>query len=136
MDVEDFTRQFTPRKNGSQLLPFRKEIRDLKNQGYSDEKIREWLAQNSVTVSRENVRKFIKRHLPNLKQEQQTLPSVTPPPTVEYDQTAAKKVSIVQTTCDAGFSESVVDRLRRLAEEQRSEAEKARFRHDKTGNNH
>lgn len=136
MDVEDFARQFTPRKNGSQLLPFEKEISDLKRQGYSDEQIREWLAQNNITVSRENVRKFIKRHLPNLKQEQRALPSATPKQIVQYDQGSAMKVSIAQTTSDIGFSESAVDRLRRLTEEQRREAEKSRFKHDKTGNNH
>jgi len=136
MDVEDFTRQVKPRKNGSQLLPFQKEISDLKRQGYSDEQIREWLAQNNIAVSRENVRKFIKRHLPNLSQEHQTQSPANPASTTKYEQAPAKKILIAQTTSDAGINESVVEKLRRLTEEQRSEAEKARFKHDKTGNNH
>lgn len=135
MDVEEFTRQVKPRKNGSQLFPFKHEIGDLKRQGYSDEQIREWLAKNGVAVSRENVRKFIKRHLPqsNHKPQAESLINLTSP-IVETQ--VLEKVSPRKTDSGAELNESQADRIRRLAEEQRNEAEKNRFKHDRTGNNH
>lgn len=136
MDVEDYTRQVKPRKNGSQLLPFKKEIGDLKRMGYSDELIREWLAQNGITVSRENVRKFIKRHLHEL--------NTATPSAQENGTTSAPGVGQVPQLAEqtasgassAGRKESPAKRIQRLAREQRNEAEQTHFKHDKTGNNH
>lgn len=135
MDVEEFTRKVKPRKNGSQLLTFQKEIGDLKRQGYSDEQIREWLAKNNITVSRENVRKFIKRHLPDLNRKFQAEPQVNLAAPI-VDNKAIEKVLLGEIKTSEKVRESQADRIRKLAEEQRNEAEKSRFKHDRTGNNH
>jgi hypothetical protein len=135
MDVEEFTRKVKPRKNGSQLLRFQNEIGDLKRQGYSDEQIREWLANNSITVSRENVRKFIKRHLPDLSRKFQVEPQVNLATPIVNNQ-ATEKILVEEITGSEELRESQADRIRKLAEEQRNEAEKSRFKHDRNGNNH
>jgi hypothetical protein len=135
MDIENFTRQAKPRKNGSQLLRFQKEIGDLKRRSYSDELIREWLAQNGISVSRENVRKFIKRHLRKLNTMAQ--------PALANDTVVAlcvdRALPVGRTVNDIGensLGESPAQRIQRLAREQRDDAEKSQFQHDKIGNNH
>lgn len=138
MDVDDFTREVKPRNKRSKLLKFRDEIGALKKAGYSDMQIRDWLAENGVQVSRQNVQKFIKRYLGNLREDTQAVSPITTPPPTGGGQTSAPLTTTMegQICGSSGATESRADKLRKLAEEQRNEAEKSRFQHDKTGNNH
>lgn len=137
MDVDDYAREVKPHHKRSKLLAFREQIRALKQKGFSDMQVRDWLAQNGVQVSRENVRKFIKRHLVDVdesksKDEQQSPEKIGQTEKRQDlesgDNTKAKQI--------ANTKESPAERLRRLAQEQRDEADSKRFSHDKTGNNH
>lgn len=137
MDVDDYAREVKPHHKRSKLLAFKDQIRALKHKGFSDMQVRDWLAQNGVQVSRENVRKFIKRHLVDVegnktKDEQKSLgktdQSETPP-----DISSGGSTQVAQI---ANTKESPAERLRRIAQEQRNEADSKRFSHDKTGNNH
>lgn len=137
MDVDDYAREVKPHHKRSKLLAFKDQIRALKHKGFSDMQVRDWLAQNGVQVSRENVRKFIKRHLVDVeenktKDEQQSSAKTdqreTAPDIGSGDSTDVEQV--------ANTKESPAERLRRIAQEQRDEADSKRFSHDKTGNNH
>jgi hypothetical protein len=131
MDVEEFAREVKPRsrRKRSRLLPFKDQIQTLKTQGYTDMQIRDWLSRNDVEVSRENVRKFIKNHLASADAELA--------PAGEHHARPPSGVANLSTSAggtNAG-TESQADRMRRQLREQQNEADKTRFRHDKTGNN-
>jgi hypothetical protein len=131
MDVEEFAREVKPRRKRSKLLQFKDQIKTLKSQDYTDLQIRDWLAKNDLNVSRESVRKFIKNHLPELGQAPGVKGHVAPAstPGAEVAQTA---------TVDDGqikAGESQAEKMRRRTREQKDEAEKTRFKHEKTGNN-
>ncbi|WP_075790644.1 hypothetical protein [Massilia putida] len=137
MDVDEYAREVKPHHKRSKLLAFKDQIRALKHKGFSDMQVRDWLAQNGIQVSRENVRKFIKRHLVDLdenavKDEQELSAPVTNTEMVQ-DVGNEKSTEAQQAT---NTKESPAERLRRLAQKQRDEAERQRFSHDKTGNNH
>lgn len=138
MDVNDFTHEVKPRNKRSKLLKFRDEISALKKEGYSDMQIRDWLAENGVQVSRQNVQKFIKRYLGNLREDAQAVSPITTPSPADGGQTSAPLTTTREgkISGSSGATESRAEKLRKLAEEQRNEAEKSRFQHDKTGNNH
>lgn len=140
MDVEDFTRKVKPHHKRSKLQKFETEIRDLKRQGYSDMQVRNWLEENGIKVSRQNVQKYIARHLADLNQVEGAAPSTMPAhpgggPAGGH-QAPAEIKPVEQAASGADPHESPAERIRRQAEEQRSDAEKTRFKHDKTGNNH
>lgn len=136
MDVENFTREVKPHHKRSKLTQFEQQIRELKNQGYSDMQVRDWLERSGITVSRQNVQKYIARHLKSQGME--------PSPAIIDDtpkELATRQVSTVGL--QPGTSRNIEDtkespaaRLQRLAMEQRDEAAKNHFSHDKTGNNH
>lgn len=137
MDVDDYAREVKPHHKRSKLLAFKEQIRALKQKGFSDMQVRDWLAQNGVQVSRENVRKFIKRHLVDVDEnktedEQQSLGKIAQSEK-RTDLGSADKADAKQI---ANIKESPAERLRRVAQEQRDEADSKRFSHDKTGNNH
>lgn len=137
MDVDDYAREVKPHHKRSKLLAFKDQIRALKHKGFSDMQVRDWLAQNGVQVSRENVRKFIKRHLVdvdegNTKDEEQ---SSAKPDQIEMTPDIGSEGS-TEVQQIANTKESPAERLRRIAQEQRDEADSKRFSHDKTGNNH
>lgn len=136
MDVEDFTREVKPHHKRSRLEKFKVEIHDLKTRGYSDMQIRDWLAENGISVSRENVRKFIKRHLTG----QDTAPDQVQPgdtPAAPGADQAAQQATEENAPAETRQGEeSTAARMQRLAREQRNEATNALFKHDKTGNNH
>lgn len=136
IDVENFTRHVNPRKNGSQLLRFLNEIGDLKRRNYSDELIREWLSRNGITVSRENVRKFIKRHLRELDTKTQSAEENDATTAAEGDQAQQFSSRIISDASQDNPKESTAQRIQRLARQQRNEAERNQFQHDKTGNNY
>lgn len=134
MDVDEYAREVKPHYKRSKLLAFKDQIRELKHKGFSDMQVRDWLAQNGIQVSRENVRKFIKRHLVDLD-ESMAEDKQKSPATNETMQNVGNE-NLPETRQLENTKESPAERLRRLAQEQRDEADKRRFSHDKTGNNH
>jgi len=136
MDVEDFTREVKPHRKRSRLTQFEKEIHDLKKLGYSDMQIRDWLEENGIKVSRQNVQKYIARHLKDLETEQHTGHANSTPTAPSTDQAAQLAPEPSTPTDTRETKESPAARMQRLAREQRDEAAQKQFRHDKTGNNH
>lgn len=63
MDIEEFKKGTPPAKKRSQLMPFRKEILSLKSDGYTNWQIRDWLAENNVTVSHQAVQQFLSKQM-------------------------------------------------------------------------
>lgn len=61
MDIEEFTKQAKPRAKRSKLEPFKKQIFTLKEMGYVDWQIKEWLETEGLVVSRQAVQQFIKK---------------------------------------------------------------------------
>lgn len=61
MEIDEFVKKQQPRaKRLSRLDPHLAGILELKNQGYANWQICEWLAENGVKVSQEGLRKFLK----------------------------------------------------------------------------
>lgn len=67
MDIKEFEKKMTPAAKRSKLEPFRFGIFELKNKGYANWQIGEWLAENGVKVSQESVRKFIQSRAAEMK---------------------------------------------------------------------
>lgn len=61
MDVDEFAKKVKPKAKKSQMEPFRAQILDLKNRGYADDQVKEWLALNGLVVSRQAVQQFVKK---------------------------------------------------------------------------
>lgn len=59
MDINEFVKQVKPRAKRSQLDPFKSQIFELREMGYSNGQIRDWLATNGIEVTQESVRKFV-----------------------------------------------------------------------------
>ena len=59
MDIDEFIKQVKPRAKRSQLDPFKDQIFQLKELGYANGQIRDWLATNGIEVTQESVRKFV-----------------------------------------------------------------------------
>lgn len=59
MDINEFIKQVKPRAKRSQLEPFKSQIFELRDLGYANGQIRDWLATNGIEVTQESVRKFV-----------------------------------------------------------------------------
>lgn len=59
MELSEFEKQVKPAAKRSQLEPFKEQIFELREKGYANGQIREFLSKNGLTVSTEAVRKFI-----------------------------------------------------------------------------
>jgi hypothetical protein len=59
MDIKQFVKQVKPRAKRSQLDPFKAQIFELRELGYANGQIRDWLATNGIEVTQESVRKFV-----------------------------------------------------------------------------
>ena len=59
MDINEFIKQVQPRAKRSQLDPFKSQIFELRELGYANGQIRDWLATNGIEVTQESVRKFV-----------------------------------------------------------------------------
>ena len=59
MDINEFIKQVKPRAKRSQLDPFKAQIFELRELGYANGQIRDWLATNGIEVTQESVRKFV-----------------------------------------------------------------------------
>lgn len=115
MDIEEFVKTVPPGKKTSRLNKYGQEIRELKAKGYTDEQIRDWLSRNGIQISREAVRRFVKKT---------TGQQATP---VAQETEPRQSENIEQ-------NESQAEKLRKRLAEQQNDADKARFKHDKTGN--
>lgn len=121
MDTDDFTKRVQPGKKISKLTPFTQQILSLKNKNYTDQQIKDWLLENSVEISRESVRKFI-------KSRQKTTPTKAPTSTQTQEQSSSK---INSTTQNSNISQS--EKIKKQLEAQKEEAMRDQFKHDKTG---
>ena len=61
MDISEFEKLVKPSSKRSSLELFRSQIFELKNKGYADRQIRDWLAANGLEVTRQTVQIFIKK---------------------------------------------------------------------------
>jgi hypothetical protein len=128
MDINEFIQRVQPRKKRSRLIPFADQIWTLKTQGYTDLQIRDWLAENSVEVSRETVRKFIKKAAKtgNAKQASNT----TAKSAITFNENTESETSVPVEKNGS----SQAEKIRRMVEDQKRDADNKRFKHDKTGN--
>ena len=125
MNVNEFTQQVQPRQKRSRLLKYKTEIADLKERGYTDQQIRDWLAKKDLDVSREAVRKFIKGHIaPRSAVESAATPAAAP-----------QALGDPLPAPAAQQQESQAEKMRRRVKEQQQAAKVTQFSHDKTGNN-
>ena len=79
MDIKEFEKKMTPAAKRSKLEPFRLGIFELKNKGYANWQIGEWLAENGVKVSQEAVRKFIQSRSAEMETKEATSKKNPPP---------------------------------------------------------
>jgi hypothetical protein len=122
MDIEQFVKNHQPRMRTSRLDKYLKEITALKEQKFTDEQIRQWLATNEIQITREAVRQFVK------KISKAVQVKATPQITDKIESTPTETATIVPNV------ESQAEKLRRKLAEQQADAEKTRFKHDKSGN--
>lgn len=59
MDIDAFKQSVAPRSKRSKIEPHKEAVLTLKEQGYTNKQIKEYLDANNVSVSVEAVRKFI-----------------------------------------------------------------------------
>lgn len=89
MKGEEFAIQNKPSGKRSILLSYREGIFDLKNHGYSNLQICEWLVTENVVISIESVRKFL------LKQKYSKCPQISSVTTAEAEcSDAAEEISV------------------------------------------
>jgi len=69
VDIKEFQKKNKPVGRKSRLEPFRAGILELKNHGYANFQIAEWLALNGINVSQQTVRQFIKTNKESSKPE-------------------------------------------------------------------
>lgn len=122
MDIEEFVQKHQPGMRTSRLDKYAKEIKALKEKKYTDEQIREWLATNGLQISREAIRRYVKKLMDGS-------PSTTTAPVV-----TGKEPKPVEAAASAPSNESQAEKLRRKLAEQQGDADKTRFKHDKSGN--
>jgi len=71
MNVDEFMKMNAAEKSSrfSQLTPFREDILKLKNEGFTERKILEFLALNNVVVNQSTLHRFVKRQTENKPQK-------------------------------------------------------------------
>jgi hypothetical protein len=122
MDIEEFVQKHQPGMRTSRLDKYAKEIKALKEKKYTDEQIREWLATNGLQISREAIRRYVKKLTAGSQ-------STTPVPVITESEPKS-----VEAAATAPSNESQAEKLRRKLAEQQGDADKTRFKHDKSGN--
>lgn len=122
MDIEEFVKKNAPGRRTSRLDKYADEIKTLKKQKYTDEQIRQWLATNGVEISREVLRRYYKRLAAKSNESTVATPTTT------------EKIELTETPEIDRSNESQADKLRRQLAEQQGDANKTRFKHDKSGN--
>lgn len=61
MDISEFEKRVKPGGKRSKLEQFKAQIFELKRKGYADWQVREFLAENKITVSRQAIQQFCKK---------------------------------------------------------------------------
>jgi hypothetical protein len=125
MDINDFVKQNAPGMKKSRLAPFANEMRRLKDLGYTDLQVRDWLAENGVEVSREAVRKFLKKE----SSDSTNIKTITRTATETTDSKPDSRKKAPSSTTTSNSVQKMKNRL----QEQKDAAEKGRFKHDKSG---
>ena len=77
VDITEFEKTMRPNRKRSQMDPYASQIFELREKGYANWQIREFLTHNGVKVSTEAVRQFVnsreshaaKRFVPEISQE-------------------------------------------------------------------
>lgn len=84
MHVDEFIKMNASERSAkySQLTPFRDAIIKLKNEGFTERKILEFLALNDVVVNQSTLHRFVKRNADNEPQKKQADISKRQRPTV------------------------------------------------------
>lgn len=113
MDIDEFVSKVQPGKKVSRLKQYEQQIGALKAKGYTDDQIRQWLAENNVVVSREAVRRFAKKIL-------------HPASSTNADELTVQDIS-------KNINESQAAKLQRRLAEQKKDARSTLFKHDKSG---
>lgn len=123
MELDDYIKQIQPRQKKSRLIPFVKQILALKTAGYTDMQIRDWLDTNGLQVSREMVRQFIAKNgsIGKPTESQTNLPAIT---NIEQNVSEDK---------NEHRNETNAEKIRRIVAQQKEDALKKQFKHDKTG---
>ena len=65
-DVDDFLREYKPAKTGKQsvLMPYLAEILELKNRGYSERVVLDFLLRKKgITISQQSLNRFIRSQM-------------------------------------------------------------------------
>jgi hypothetical protein len=124
MELDDYIKQVQPRQKKSRLTPFMNQILALKTAGYTDMQIRDWLDTNGLQVSREMVRQFIAKNgsIGKSTKSQTNLPAIG---NIEQNISEDK---------NEHRNEPNAEKLRRIFAQQKDDALKKQFKHDKTGN--
>jgi len=65
MDIEEFEKRVPPKAKKSRLEPFHEQIFRLREKGYALWQIREFLKENSLDISTESIRTYIKSRTKN-----------------------------------------------------------------------
>jgi hypothetical protein len=120
MDIEEFVNKVPPGKKINRLKKYEGQIKQLKSYGYTDQQVREWLATVGVEISREAVRRFSKKITAN-QATPHSSPEVKAAPTSSTPDKEAENLP-------------QAEKLKKRLQEQKSEAEGSRFKHDKNGN--
>lgn len=86
MNVDEFMKMNASEKSSrfSQLTPFREDILKLKNGGFTERKILEFLALNNVVVNQSTLHRFVKRQTEN-KPQKRAKKTVAPVANPELD---------------------------------------------------
>lgn len=92
MNVDEFMKMNASEKSSrfSQLTPFREDILKLKNEGFTERKILEFLALNNVVVNQSTLHRFVKRQTEN-KPQKRAKKTEVPAAKVESDTEPNKK---------------------------------------------
>jgi hypothetical protein len=123
MQLDDYIQQIQPRQKKSRLIPFLNQILTLKTAGYTDMQIRDWLDTNGLQVSREMVRQFIAKNgsIEKATKSQTNLPAIT---NIEQN---------INEDKNEHRNEPNAEKIRRIVAQQKDDALKKQFKHDKTG---
>lgn len=114
MNINEFMQQVQPRKKRSRLIPFTDQIHTLKKKGYTDLQICDWLAKNNIIVSRQTVQYFIK----NITKKNDNEKNIN-----DNIENKIEKTELSQA-----------QKIQQNLENQKRDADKKLFKHDKTGN--
>lgn len=96
MDITEFEKTTKPKAKKSKLEPFKASIFELKEKGYANWQIRDWLVSNGIKITQEGVRTFIKSRIGT-----ESVVTVTAPQTTTDSRN--KDIDLINKTSVPGF---------------------------------